>query len=577
VNPQTCRVYTANTSDNTVAVIDLSFGGQIGTDTTLTLAGSPYCVTSSLHVNSGSTLTIQPGVTLKFSPGAGIQVDGQLVARGTASSPITFTSASASPAPGDWTAISFGASSVPASYDANGGYTGGSALQYALIQYAGGAPTSGDQPAAIQFLTSGPFLDHDTIQKSKTGGISGSGVLNARITNNQIVASGTDGIRLSQSASGQQATITSNVVNGSSGAGLALNVSTGTTTTVVGNTLGGNKSSGIAVTASLSGAPLTPSLAIKGNLLTGNSAATGGGLHLDCSLCSPGTLNISGNTLAANSATTAGGGVWVRADNVPTNTMPISYNTVSANTAPKGGGIYVAQSSATTGATISANVITRNVATASSVAGGGISICNGCFVTINYNDAFGNTAGTGAGAVQNDIVNGNLAPTTVNAQSNWWGTTDPAVLASHIWDNVDDATLGVVSYLPMLTTALPTPDLIVRLAEHPTNDDPARTCLRCRKLGGKHGECHGFGIQRWVLSLADSGQGVVLCEARRIANRDQSGSGRERHRVRPPLRHRRTMQPGSYYVIACANDNGQIVETTMTNNCKASTTKVTVQ
>ena len=37
-------------------------GGLIGVDTILATAASPYCVTSSIDVASGVTLTIQPGI-----------------------------------------------------------------------------------------------------------------------------------------------------------------------------------------------------------------------------------------------------------------------------------------------------------------------------------------------------------------------------------------------------------------------------------------------------------------------------------------------------------------------------------
>ena len=55
-----------------------------------------------MTVASGMTLTIEPGVTVKFDSGKVLEVEGMLVARGTSSDKITFTSSAASPAAGDW-------------------------------------------------------------------------------------------------------------------------------------------------------------------------------------------------------------------------------------------------------------------------------------------------------------------------------------------------------------------------------------------------------------------------------------------------------------------------------------------
>jgi len=109
---------------------DTSVGGQITSNTTWTKANSPYIVTSSVLVNQGVTLTIEPGVTVKFDSAKALQVEGELIARGTEAEPIVFTSNQPSPAPGDWGNILFTDTSVDAQYDAAGNYTGGSIMQY---------------------------------------------------------------------------------------------------------------------------------------------------------------------------------------------------------------------------------------------------------------------------------------------------------------------------------------------------------------------------------------------------------------------------------------------------------------
>ena len=72
---------------------------------TLDLMGSPYLVTNDLTVPEGQTLVIEPGVVLQFQDtNDGLNVEGTLVAQGTADSRIVFTTADADASPGQWQA-----------------------------------------------------------------------------------------------------------------------------------------------------------------------------------------------------------------------------------------------------------------------------------------------------------------------------------------------------------------------------------------------------------------------------------------------------------------------------------------
>jgi len=94
----------------TITVLTLKVGhtqtnvsGGIFTNTTWTLAGSPYIVTDTVVVFPNVTLTIEAGVTVKFDDDIRLEIrQGNLIAIGTAADSITFTSNSLSPTPGIW-------------------------------------------------------------------------------------------------------------------------------------------------------------------------------------------------------------------------------------------------------------------------------------------------------------------------------------------------------------------------------------------------------------------------------------------------------------------------------------------
>ncbi|MCL4872243.1 MAG: hypothetical protein KJ063_25060, partial [Anaerolineae bacterium] len=67
-------------------------GGIIDTDTTWTLAGSPYVMTDTVTILPGVTLTVEAGVTVMAHTGIWMDVQGGLQAVGTTTDPILFTS-----------------------------------------------------------------------------------------------------------------------------------------------------------------------------------------------------------------------------------------------------------------------------------------------------------------------------------------------------------------------------------------------------------------------------------------------------------------------------------------------------
>ncbi len=83
--------------------------GTINTDYTFS-ASTNWLLSAGVFVKNGSTLTIEAGTTVKAAddgttPFLAISQGGKIMAEGTASNPIVFTTIKATPQPGDWGGI----------------------------------------------------------------------------------------------------------------------------------------------------------------------------------------------------------------------------------------------------------------------------------------------------------------------------------------------------------------------------------------------------------------------------------------------------------------------------------------
>ena len=89
--------------------------GTISSNTTWNIAGSPYIIWDTVYMDGGTTLTIEPGVIVRFRNKAALftfaiinglpQNDADIIAVGTSTNPIIFTSDSSAPSPGIWSSI----------------------------------------------------------------------------------------------------------------------------------------------------------------------------------------------------------------------------------------------------------------------------------------------------------------------------------------------------------------------------------------------------------------------------------------------------------------------------------------
>jgi hypothetical protein len=400
-----------------MAITATNVGGPITSNTTWTKANSPYIVTSNLLVSEGVTLTIESGVVVKFELDKLMQIDGELIAKGTDLEPIVFTSNKISPAPGDWSSIKFTDKNVDAQYDENGSYLSGSIMQYCILEYCCG----------LDITHSSPFIDHSVIRYTE-----GKGIVVSRgspkITNNTIVGLKTY-----------------------NGGGICIE---GGTVIVSGNNISHNAERYLGLPPIISG----------------------GGIIVDSRFCSS-IVTIFGNIICDNAAA-YGGGISIHG-NYPT-TVTISGNVISDNYAQyDGAAIHCAGAAPPTVITIVGNVIKNNEGknVVSAWAGeGGLTICLndivdnkgngiGCYCSgiINYNNIYNNTPYN----IRNFHYN-------MDATNNWWGTTNETAIMKHIYDWSDDSSLGVVIFKPYLTSlvtdfTLPTTPSVVDDGDYTIN------------------------------------------------------------------------------------------------------------
>jgi hypothetical protein len=97
--------------------------GHIIQDTIWTLTDSPFVIVKDVFVEANATLTIEPGVEVRFGGNFSLFVKGKLTAIGTEEKPIIFTSNKLQPDAGDWITINFTCTQL-------------SRLEHCIVKYA---------------------------------------------------------------------------------------------------------------------------------------------------------------------------------------------------------------------------------------------------------------------------------------------------------------------------------------------------------------------------------------------------------------------------------------------------------
>ncbi|MGE0083971.1 MAG: right-handed parallel beta-helix repeat-containing protein [Desulfococcaceae bacterium] len=159
-------------------------GGTINEDTVWGNKGdeSTYIITGDVRIywDTNVTLTIEPGVEMRFEPGTGLSVGdnnwsrpGSLYAKGTELAPVRFTSNIPSATSGSWKGI----------YFTTGAIGSKSLLEHCIVEYAGESHN-----ANIYVNNSSPAIQYNTIRECSYSGIytTGAGSSQTLINCNSI-------------------------------------------------------------------------------------------------------------------------------------------------------------------------------------------------------------------------------------------------------------------------------------------------------------------------------------------------------------------------------------------------------
>ncbi len=368
----TCVLWGLNVLITNAQTIVLS-GSVSGT---WTLTDSPYLIQGNIVIPNGSTLNIQPGVTVNFQGTYKLNVQGQLLAIGNSTDTIVFTAANTSTG---WKGIRFDNPAIT---------NDTSRIVFCKLQYA---VATG---AAPEYNGGGLFFNN-----CSKAVVSNSSILNCKALHGAGIYF--NNFNCSPLITYNRISYNTNDMDG----GGAIFCENGSSPTISHNIITYNSSIGAGASSGgitcMGGNPI-----ITNNVISYNTSfMNAGGIA-----CHATSARISNNTISYNSASAFGGGVYCGTINYPI----FNDNIIANNTAAKGGGFFL---TASTNVAISGNIICNNTATAD---GGGIYCESGSVPPVLNSTITNNNAVNGGGlyctgvsvpVFRNCILFGNTAST----------------------------------------------------------------------------------------------------------------------------------------------------------------------